>query len=727
MTRFIKALLLCPTVLALPHDRSKSVIATLENGNQLEGFLDESWYKQGNINEYFSREGISEKSIEHGNYGQEERFRKVETYLGIPFAEKMSKKNRFKKSKVHRSSWEGIRDAKSIRSRCWQELDDLSKEAMLQPDKDFKFFSEDCLTLNIYKPKTKTKTDEKLPIYFWIHGGGFSLGSSYEYDGAILAASQNVIVISINYRLGIFGFYSNENLKGNYGLWDMVTALKWTHENIGQFGGDPKEITIAGESAGGGAVSALLYHDAQRSNGLMGLAPLKKQKRKPLFKTCNPHSGVLNGFMKKPWMSYKRHQKIHQNLKARNFGQFTDPVYEKFYYHSIKVDEGAIEGGIKSLSAEDLTHFMGTYGYDIDIFGSGSYDMPVFDDDFFAGYGWLEKVLAENSDKTTKTFNDYLEKELHLYTDLTGYNINYGLLNGEGTMAYLYPPAAIAAVPFGNLIQNMSMALLHDDILNEQYKSCQFHNCCKDYKKSLKDISRITDFSFENEWTNKKFPTELAITKKVAAKIKSWYNPKNNNAEYDRTLVQFENEKANKQWLEDQARVQIFGDFVFNFYTVQDFYNSQDNNANVDAFFIKRSITESQIFKRSFDDTFSKAEYGFHGDDLNYLFGLVFCNEHIVEAAYVCKTVVTGERYSVSDREASFASLNYYFRQSKGKGNNREGQYTLIKQDGIAHRKTNLYGNELKYLKNIIKPIYGSKRNYKVENCEQDRKCKPKS
>jgi para-nitrobenzyl esterase len=127
-----------------------------------------------------------------------------------------------------------------------------------------KAFSEDCLTLNIYRP-ARSGT---FPVMFWIHGGGYTIGAgSYEmYDGARLAAERNVVVVTINYRLGEFGFLSLPELaaedphqsSGNYGLLDTIAALEWVRDNIAGFGGDPKNVTIFGESAGGVSVCSLL-------------------------------------------------------------------------------------------------------------------------------------------------------------------------------------------------------------------------------------------------------------------------------------------------------------------------------------------------------------------------------------------------------------------------------------------------------------------------------------
>ncbi|XP_018536670.2 cholinesterase [Lates calcarifer] len=118
--------------------------------------------------------------------------------------------------------------------------------------------SEDCLYLNVWTP-TVDKTNPPLPVMVWIYGGGFTGGTASLdlYDGRFLTQTENVIVVSMNYRIGAFGFLSlpdNKNVPGNAGLKDQQLALKWVSKNIAAFGGDPSQVTIFGESAGSGSV-----------------------------------------------------------------------------------------------------------------------------------------------------------------------------------------------------------------------------------------------------------------------------------------------------------------------------------------------------------------------------------------------------------------------------------------------------------------------------------------
>jgi len=126
-------------------------------------------------------------------------------------------------------------------------------------------FSEDCLYLNIWTPESG---GDAKPVMVWIHGGANQSGWSHEpnYLGAKLADSQDVIVVSINYRLGVFGFFSHPELShANFGLLDQLSALEWVQKNIKRFGGDPTNVTLFGESAGGANIGYLLHIDRAQS------------------------------------------------------------------------------------------------------------------------------------------------------------------------------------------------------------------------------------------------------------------------------------------------------------------------------------------------------------------------------------------------------------------------------------------------------------------------------
>jgi len=180
----------------------------------------------------------------------------VDVFLGIPYAAPPIGELRWKPPAAA-TKWGGVRKATEFGSHCMQ--------GRVFGDMNFRDAggSEDCLFLNVWVP-TKN-SGAKLPVMVWIYGGGFAAGSTSEarQDGIHLA-QQGVIVVSMNYRLGIFGFLvhpelakeSGHDAAGNYGLLDQVAGLHWVHDNIAEFGGDPGNVTIFGESAGSFSVSA---------------------------------------------------------------------------------------------------------------------------------------------------------------------------------------------------------------------------------------------------------------------------------------------------------------------------------------------------------------------------------------------------------------------------------------------------------------------------------------
>uniref|UniRef100_A0AAR2JHH3 Carboxylic ester hydrolase n=1 Tax=Pygocentrus nattereri TaxID=42514 RepID=A0AAR2JHH3_PYGNA len=182
----------------------------------------------------------------------------VEQYLGIPFAQPPVGPLRLSAPKPA-EPWEGERDATQHPPLCLQDLDVMESVSKIMA---LSFIpptvSEDCLYLNVYTPSQRSAA-EKLPVMFWIHGGGLYMGGAIQYDGSVLAAYENIVVVVIQYRLGILGYFStgDEHARGNWGFLDQVLALQWVQQNIESFGGDPNSVTIAGESAGGISTSML--------------------------------------------------------------------------------------------------------------------------------------------------------------------------------------------------------------------------------------------------------------------------------------------------------------------------------------------------------------------------------------------------------------------------------------------------------------------------------------
>ena len=177
-------------------------------------------------------------------------------FLGIPFAAPPVGSRRWKAPEPA-ASWSGVRDATKFGSACAQ------APGVFAANGGRGSTSEDCLFLNVYTP---VPVRHDLPVLVWIHGGGFTAGSASQYDPAVLTAKGRAVVVTINYRLGPFGFLALPGLSaetrdrssGNFGIQDQQAALRWVRRNVSHFGGDPDDVAIFGESAGGLSVCANL-------------------------------------------------------------------------------------------------------------------------------------------------------------------------------------------------------------------------------------------------------------------------------------------------------------------------------------------------------------------------------------------------------------------------------------------------------------------------------------
>jgi para-nitrobenzyl esterase len=198
-------------------------------------------------------------------------------WLGIPFALPPVGALRWRAPQAPPPQT-GPREALSFAAPCVQLASPLGGARGARPG--WPTGSEDCLYLNVYapalRPESVPRGDARLPVMFWIHGGGNSIGSAAFYDGSHLASERNVIVVTTQYRLGPFGWFrhaavtgaaeSADDRSGNFGLLDLVCALEWVRDHIAAFGGDPGNVTIFGESAGGTDVAMLLL--SPRARGL---------------------------------------------------------------------------------------------------------------------------------------------------------------------------------------------------------------------------------------------------------------------------------------------------------------------------------------------------------------------------------------------------------------------------------------------------------------------------
>lgn len=282
----------------------------------------------------------------------------VFNFFNIPYAKPPIGGLRFAKPEPF-GKWDETLNATKLGNACIQPPDPFNQSILQE-------LSEDCLQLNIYVPNN-ISSGVKRSVMVWIHGGAYIFGSGTLYNGTMLAARGDVVVVTINYRLGVFGFLSyNETIaRGNYGLWDQILALKWVQENIEDYSGDPTSVTIFGESAGGFSVS------------LLSLIPSNER----LFHRVIAESGVSDSFF-----SLSVHAKITSITLGDALGCVYDPLTRNFK---------TVLFCIRSKSAEEILNVLDKVGiYFLSSLTTEIPFAPVIDGELFNDFP--SKVLAND-------------------------------------------------------------------------------------------------------------------------------------------------------------------------------------------------------------------------------------------------------------------------------------------------------------------------------------------
>uniref|UniRef100_G3W685 Carboxylic ester hydrolase n=1 Tax=Sarcophilus harrisii TaxID=9305 RepID=G3W685_SARHA len=233
----------------------------------------------------------------------------VNIYLGVPFAKPPVGKLRFAPPEPP-EPWNNIRNAGTYPPACLQQYWGQIAHLYFTTQKyqTWLRFQEDCLYLNIYTP-AHAQRKIKLPVMVWFPGGAFVIGAASTYDGSVLSAHEDVVVVSIQNRLGILGFLStgDAHARGNWALLDQIAALRWVQENIAGFGGDPSSVTLFGQSSGAICISGLilsplskgLFHGAISQSGtallklFISYDPLKIAKRIAKAAKCETNSSQV--------------------------------------------------------------------------------------------------------------------------------------------------------------------------------------------------------------------------------------------------------------------------------------------------------------------------------------------------------------------------------------------------------------------------------------------------
>ena len=273
----------------------------------------------------------------------------VKKWLGIPFAEPPISEKRWR-APIKINNWKTLKEVNSFSPPCTQFQSSLTADGLVKPGDIIG--SEDCLYLNVYAPSSsKNKLEnnnELLPVMVWIHGGGNTTGMPSEYNPEIFVKTENIIFVSMSYRLGFFGWLSHPlireqsglNASSNFGLLDQIMAVQWVKNNIQFFGGNPNNITIFGESAGGQDVIALYT------------SPIAKG----LFERAISQSGGTSVTSIADAEKINRYDStLKNNYKYRHLTteEWIDVLYKKGLINS-KFDDEEVLSDLRSLSSHDL-------------------------------------------------------------------------------------------------------------------------------------------------------------------------------------------------------------------------------------------------------------------------------------------------------------------------------------------------------------------------------------
>ncbi|XP_052353232.1 neuroligin-2-like isoform X4 [Oncorhynchus keta] len=266
----------------------------------------------------------------------------VEQYLGVPYATAPIGDRRFQPPEAP-GSWQEIRNATAFAPVCPQNVHGVLPEIMLPVwftdnlDVAASYIqnqSEDCLYLNVYVPTEDDIRDRrKKPVMLFIHGGSYMEGTGNMFDASVLAAYGNVIVVSMNYRLGVLGFLStgDQSAKGNYGLLDQIQALRWLNENIGHFGGDPERITIFGSGAGASCVNLLIL--SHHSEGLFQRAIAQSGSAISSWSVNYQPLKYTKILARKVGCSHSETAELVDCLRKKNFRELVDQDIQPARYH----------------------------------------------------------------------------------------------------------------------------------------------------------------------------------------------------------------------------------------------------------------------------------------------------------------------------------------------------------------------------------------------------------
>ncbi|KAM9814548.1 carboxylesterase 3 [Syngnathus typhle] len=323
---------------------------------------------------------------------------KVKQFLGIPFARPPVGHLRLAAPK-DAEPWEGIRDGTRQPPMCIQDSDIVvNVSRMMSVEYTPPELSEDCLYLNVYT-QAEAKRDDKLPVMVWLHGGGLVMGAASQYDGAPLTAYENIVVVIIQYRLGILGFLGtgDEHLRGNWGFLDQLAALRWVRENIEAFGGDPQAVTVAGESAGG--ISASILTLSPLAKGLFQRAIFQSGVATVGTYTSNNSSGLVKIVANLTGCDDNTSQELVQCLRGKSKEELVDATKKMKIYLG-----GVVDGVFLTNTAEELLKRKEVMAVPV-MMGITNHEFGWILPQSFALPGWENGMTTESVMAVVKMFN----------------------------------------------------------------------------------------------------------------------------------------------------------------------------------------------------------------------------------------------------------------------------------------------------------------------------------
>ncbi|CAH2101543.1 unnamed protein product [Euphydryas editha] len=332
------------------------------------------------------------------------------SFKGIPYAEPPIGDLRFKAPQPIRP-WQGIRPAISHGSQCYQYVGSLNVG------------SEDCLYLNVHSPNIQP--DKPLPVMVFIHGGAFVSGSGDETSyGPQYLIRKDVVIVTLNYRLGILGFLSldTEDIPGNAGMKDQVAALRWVKKNIEHFGGDPDNITIFGQSAGGASVS---FH-------------LVSPMTKGLFKRAITQSGTMTA-----WFPNTFRARTRALLLARELGCNSTDEKEIFRFFKAQPVENLVPSSIPVTYLQDQIEGIKVY--------YGIVNETQFGDNERFFYGHSFEVLKNGIHEGVDVMNGYTADDGIVY--LVGADVDRLFEQANHFAEFFVPEAMAINIPLKSQIE----------------------------------------------------------------------------------------------------------------------------------------------------------------------------------------------------------------------------------------------------------------------------------